>query len=102
MGGGEAVSVVTSYANVETGQRVILAPEGSTVSGKEVKRQKVAGEWIAGVLCGPMELGCPGDASCCIILDDTHEVGDFAPAGVPSNIASASSAETRQNNAEQC
>merc|ERR1712217_958821 len=74
----------------ETGQRVILAPEGSTVSGKEVKRQKVAGEWTAGVICGPMELGWPGDASCCISLDDTHEVGDFAPAGPGGRLDSAS------------
>jgi len=99
--GGDTVSVVTSYANVEAGQRVILAPEGSTVSGKEVKRQKVAGEWTAGVLCGPMELGWPGDASCCIVLDDTHEVGDFAPAGPGGNFVSTSSAGLQQESKEQ-
>lgn len=80
--GTENVSVVTSYQNVEAGQLVILAPEGSTVLGKEVKRQKVAGEWTAGVVCGAMEMGWPGDASKCIVLDDSCEVGDFAPAGL--------------------
>merc|ERR1712060_508371 len=78
--GEENVVVVTTYGNLEVGQRVILAPEGSTVSGKEVKRQKIAGEWSAGTICGPMEMGCKGDASKAIVLDKTYEVGSFAPA----------------------
>merc|ERR1712060_312885 len=78
--GEENVVVVTTYGNLEVGQRVILAPEGSTVSGKEVKRQKVAGEWSAGSICGPMEMGCKGDASKAIVLDKSYDVGSFAPA----------------------
>jgi len=79
--GGENVSVVTTFQNVEEGKLVILAPEGSSVLGKEVKRVKVAGEWTAGVICGPMEMGLAGDASEAIILDSSHEVGSAAPAG---------------------
>jgi len=79
--GGENVSVVTTFQNLEEGALVILAPEGSSVLGKEVKRVKVAGEWTAGVICGPMEMGLAGDASEAIILDSSHEVGSAAPAG---------------------
>jgi len=74
------VTVVTNYSNVEAGQLVIVAPEGSTVCGKQVKRAKVAGEFSMGTLCGPMEMGWKGDASSCVILDNQYHVGDFAPA----------------------
>jgi len=87
--GSDTTTAVTTYQNVEEGQIVIIAPEGSTVSGKEVKKVKVAGEWAASVLCGPMEMGWPGDASSCIVLDHTFTVGDFAPAGPVGADASA-------------
>jgi len=79
--GGENIAAVTSYPNVEVGCRVIFAPEGSSVSGKEVKRQKVQGEWASGVVCGPMELGWPGDASLCVLLDPSLQPGEAAPGG---------------------
>eukprot|EP00434_Breviolum_minutum_P042491 symbB.v1.2.037823.t1/scaffold5575.1/size25728/3 len=78
--GGEPATVVTSYDNLEPGQSVVLAPEGSDVMGKEVKRQKVAGEWAAGVICGPMEMGLTGDASKALVLTKAYKVGSAAPA----------------------
>jgi len=78
-GGGEA-TVVTSFDNLEPKQSVIFAPEGSSVLGKEVKRQKVAGEWAAGVICGPMEMGLTGDASKALVLTKAYKVGAAAPA----------------------
>merc|ERR1719265_2193444 len=86
---------MTTYSNVEEGQLVIFAPEGSTVNGKEVKRQKVAGDWVDGVLCGPMEMGWPGNASECVLLSDAYAVGSFAPAspkGLKTGGASAPAA----------
>eukprot|EP00913_Durusdinium_trenchii_P031390 g29390.t1 len=68
-----AASVVTSFDNLEEGQLVIFAPEGSSVLGKEVKRQKVAGEWAAGAICGPMEMGWVGDASKAVLLPSTYK-----------------------------
>lgn len=77
--GGDKVSVVTNLANIVEGVLVILAPEGSEVFGKEVKRVKVAGEWTAGTICGPMEMGVTGDASEAIILDSSYTIGEAAP-----------------------
>merc|ERR1712176_31796 len=78
--GTESLTVVTNYENLEADQLVIFAPEGSEVNGKPFRRAKVAGEWNEGVICGPAEMGWPGDASSAIILDAAHEVGAKAPA----------------------
>merc|ERR1712032_488643 len=79
--GADTNTVITSYDNLEEGQLVIFAPEGSAVGGKPVKRAKVAGEWNEGVICGPSEMGWAGDASKAIILDPAHEanIGGKAP-----------------------
>merc|ERR1712039_674018 len=79
--GADTNTVITSYDNLEEGQLVIFAPEGSAVGGKPVKRAKVAGEWNEGVICGPTEMGWAGDASKAIILDPAHEanIGGKAP-----------------------
>lgn len=62
--GGGTATVVTAFSDLEQGQLVIFAPEGSTVQGKEVKAQKVAGEFTNGVICGPMEMGQGFERAC--------------------------------------
>lgn len=66
---------------------VIFAPEGSEVNGREVKKVKVAGEWTSGIICGPMEMCWPGDASQAIAVRDSSEVGDPAPAALGGGAA---------------
>mmetsp|Transcript_14332 Transcript_14332/g.39034 ORF Transcript_14332/g.39034 Transcript_14332/m.39034 type:complete len:1959 (-) Transcript_14332:208-6084(-) len=86
--GSDPIAVVTGY-NVEGGDLIILAPEGSSVSGKEVKRQKQQGEWSAGVVCGPMEMGWTGTADQCVKLDFmSYTVGEAAPAN-PAGVKAA-------------
>jgi len=80
----ESISVVTPHGNLEVGQKVVVAPEGSVVCGSTVIRSKIHGEWNTGVLCGPVEMGWLGDASSCIVLDDKWEPGDYAPAEKPT------------------
>lgn len=46
LGSDTTATAITTYQNVEEGQTVIIAPEGASVSGKEIKRQKAAmGGW---------------------------------------------------------
>merc|ERR1712176_557030 len=47
------------------------------------------------------ELGWPGDASFCIVLDDSHEVGDFAPAG-PRGSTSGAVVDRQEKNNPEC
>ncbi|CAJ1351851.1 unnamed protein product, partial [Effrenium voratum] len=78
--GGDNATVVTSFDDLQAGQLVIFAPEGSTVLGKEVKRQKVAGEWAVGVICSPKEMGLSAESSQAIVLTRPYKVGAAAPA----------------------
>lgn len=79
--GKRTIPVVTMYHNLKVGQKVILAPEGSFVSGSKVERKKECGEWSEGIICGPLELGCTDEASfcSCISLDSSHKAGDIVP-----------------------
>lgn len=77
----QEVSAVTAYFNAAVGATVIMALAGCTVNGKEFKQQKIAGEMVTGFLCGPREMGWAGDASSCVILSDSFQIGEFAPAG---------------------
>merc|ERR1711937_596955 len=74
------VSIVSSFTNLEEGQKIVVAPSGSKVNGKVVKKEKVGGEASCGMICGPTEMGMPGDATKCLVLDfDAYEAGDVAP-----------------------
>lgn len=85
--GAGTVFAVTRYENVGARMMVIFAPEGSEVNGREVKKVKVAGEWTSGIICGPMEMCWPGDASQAIAVRDSSEVGDPAPAALGGGAA---------------
>ncbi|CAK0888841.1 unnamed protein product [Prorocentrum cordatum] len=80
--GASTVFAVTRYENVEAGMLIILAPEGSEVNGKEVEKAKarVAGAWTSAIICGPVEMCWPGDASQAIVLSASYTAGDSAPA----------------------
>jgi len=97
--GSETIPCLTAYTNVAPGHKVILAPEGSTVSGTKVEGKKIAGEWTFGVICGPKEMGWPGDASKALILNESFnvgpQVGDFAPVR-PEASADGSTAKTKR------
>jgi hypothetical protein len=95
--GAGRVPVVTPYENVKAGMKVILAPAGSEVCGKEVKRAKVAGEWTSGVICGPVEMGWPGDASRAVVVGDSPRVGDPAPAASGAGAAGEESASESED-----
>merc|ERR1712232_109465 len=79
--GADTYTSITEADNMQEGDLVIFAPEGSLVNGKPVKRAKVAGEWNEGVICGAAEMGWAGDASKAIISDPAHEanIGGKAP-----------------------
>jgi phenylalanyl-tRNA synthetase beta chain len=83
VGTGELLSIVCGAPNVEAGQKVIVAPVGTTVhplSGEpfQIKKAKIRGEESQGMICAEDEIGLGTDHDGIIVLDATAPVGALA------------------------
>lgn len=67
--GKKICNVVCGAPNVEVGQRVAFAPEGSHVVGGEIKKATVAGFESEGMCCGEDELGISDDHTGLMAID---------------------------------
>jgi len=77
--GSTTMMIVTTHANVEAGQKVIVAAEGCTVQGKVLKNGKISGEFNEGVICSAKDMGWEGDDSSAIVLKASYVSGKPAP-----------------------
>ena len=86
MGAEEPVQIVCGAPNVETGQRVPVAPAGTTLelpAGKgsderqpiTLDARKIRGQQSNGMICSAHELGLTSDAAGIMVLDDDAPVG---------------------------
>jgi phenylalanyl-tRNA synthetase beta chain len=80
VGNGDPLPIVCGAPNVEVGQKVVVAPVGTTlhhISGEsfEIKKTKIRGVISAGMICAEDELGLGHDHSGIIVLDPVLEVG---------------------------
>merc|ERR1712048_729185 len=81
----DTVQVVTNLP-LAAGQKVIYAPEGSTVQGNKLEATTISGEKSVGAICTAVDLGWDGDANECILLRDTCKNGEFPPADKTSKL----------------
>jgi phenylalanyl-tRNA synthetase beta chain len=78
--GDEALKIVCGAPNVAVGQKVVVAPVGSTIypiSGEpmQMKKAKIRGEESQGMICAADEIGLGEDHSGIIILPDELVAG---------------------------
>jgi phenylalanyl-tRNA synthetase beta chain len=74
--GGELFSVVCGATNMKPGDKVALAPAGSTLpDGRRVERTEIRGQISHGVLCSEQELGLSSDHSGLFILSSEVSLG---------------------------
>ena len=82
IGGGESVQIVTGATNLNPGDYVPVALDGSTITGGvKIKKGKLRGETSNGMLCSIRELGytlADYPEACedgIYVLDKPHELG---------------------------
>jgi len=74
--GGEAFPVVCGATNMTVGDKVALAPEGSTLpDGRKVERIEIRGQVSCGMLCSEQELGLSLDHSGLLLLSSDAPLG---------------------------
>ncbi len=74
--GGETMPVVCGAPNMKVGDKVALAPEGTTLpGGQQVERAEIRGQVSCGTLCSEAELGLSQDHSGLLILPADAELG---------------------------
>lgn len=83
IGAGEPKQIVCGAPNVAAGQKVIVAPVGSTLypAGNKpfkIKKAKIRGEVSEGMICAEDEIGLGTDHSGIIVLDTELPVGTSA------------------------
>jgi len=91
IGSGEPLKIVCGAPNVAAGQKVVVAPVGTTVhptTGEpfEIKKAKIRGEESQGMICAEDEIGLGSGHDGIMILPDDAPVGQ--PAAGYFNIAS--------------
>ena len=79
VGSGEPLHIVCGAPNVAAGQKVVVAPVGTTLyMGDEeitLKKAKIRGEVSQGMICAEDEVGLGTDHEGIIVLDESAEVG---------------------------
>jgi len=80
IGNGDPLPVVCGAPNVEAGQKVVIAPVGTTlhpISGEsfKIKKTKIRGEVSEGMICAEDEVGLGNDHSGIIVLDPGLKTG---------------------------
>lgn len=76
--GNEALQIVCGAANVDKGQKVVVAKVGATMpSGLKIKPTELRGVPSNGMICSRKELGLPvkAEEKGIYILEDSYEVG---------------------------
>lgn len=76
--GETSLQIVCGAANVEQGQKVVVAKVGATMpSGLEIKPTTLRGVASNGMICSKKELGLPQPAEekGIYVLDDTYQIG---------------------------
>ncbi len=78
-GTGNLLSIVCGAPNVAAGQKVVVAPVGTTlcIGDQELtlKRVKIRGEVSEGMICAEDEIGIGADHEGIIVLDEAAQVG---------------------------
>ncbi|MFM7838284.1 MAG: YtpR family tRNA-binding protein, partial [Chitinophagaceae bacterium] len=74
LGQGNPLSIVCGASNVAVGQKVIVAPEGTTIYPRKgepllIKKAKIRGEESQGMICAADEIGISDDHSGILVLD---------------------------------
>mgnify|MGYP000267584545 CR=1 FL=1 len=79
IGGDRELPIVCGAPNVAEGQKVVVAPVGTTLSVKgqplEIKKTKIRGEVSEGMICAEDEAGLGDTHEGIIVLDDEAPVG---------------------------
>lgn len=80
IGAEELLPIVCGAPNVESGQKVIVAPPGTTVHPLEgeplkIKKTKIRGELSQGMICSAAEIGTSEDREGIMVLDPKRSVG---------------------------
>ncbi|MCM0755251.1 phenylalanine--tRNA ligase subunit beta [Desulfovibrio aminophilus] len=76
IGAGELLSIVCGAPNVAAGQKVPVAPVGSTLpGGLQIKKAKLRGVPSMGMICSERELGLSEAHEGILVLPDTCRVG---------------------------
>jgi phenylalanyl-tRNA synthetase beta chain len=79
IGTGEELRIVCGAPNVAAGQKVVVAPVGTTLyMGDQeltLKKMKIRGEVSQGMICAEDEIGIGTDHEGIIVLDETTEIG---------------------------
>lgn len=83
IGGEEDLQIVCGAPNVAAGQRVWVAPVGTTLytpegEAWEIRKAKVRGEFSEGMICAEDELGLGDDHEGIMVLSDDIPVGTLA------------------------
>jgi phenylalanyl-tRNA synthetase beta chain len=76
IGSGEALTIVCGAPNVQSGQKVAVAPVGTRLpGGLTIKKAKIRGQASQGMICSETELELGTDSSGIMVLDDSLIVG---------------------------
>ncbi|HLG04275.1 MAG TPA: phenylalanine--tRNA ligase subunit beta, partial [Bacteroidia bacterium] len=83
IGTGNLLSIVCGASNVAVGQKVVVAPAGTTVfpvNGEpfEIKKSKIRGELSEGMICAEDEIGLGGSHEGILVLDNSAKIGTSA------------------------
>ncbi len=82
IGGSELLPIVCGAPNVAAGQKVVVAPVGSTLYGGggefTIKKAKIRGEVSEGMICSEMETGLGTDGEGIMVLPGDARVGQKA------------------------
>ena len=76
------LQIVCGAPNVAAGQKVVVAPIGTTLFSKEgeswkIKKGKIRGEVSEGMICAEDEIGLGEDHSGILVLPEEYEVGEL-------------------------
>jgi len=75
--GGEVIPVVCGASNMQVGDKVALAPEGTTLpEGQQVERVEIRGQLSYGILCSERELGLSDDHRGLLIIPKEVPLGE--------------------------
>ena len=79
IGRGEPLHIVCGAPNVAKGQKVVVAPIGTTLYGNkgsfQIKKAKIRGESSEGMICAEDEIGLSDNHEGIMVLDPVTEIG---------------------------
>lgn len=79
VGKGDLLSIVCGAKNVEVGQKVVVAPIGTTINTTtdsfKIKKAKIRGEVSEGMICAEDEIGLGSDHDGILVLDNHIKAG---------------------------